>query len=197
MEDRGPSKPGPAHSSEAHSSTAHRSAGIALSAALATVALAWAPLASAQEAVSAPDERTRSIHVPSGWEGAYDFGYAPVIRVGDWVIVSGIPAGGEGSYEDKVRRMYQRAKALLEEAGASIDDVIELNTYHVEPKTSEAFQQEFARYMPIHREFFQEHRPTWTAVGGSVLLSPTAVVEMRVVAVAGSGASSRVVRPDR
>ncbi len=49
--------------------------------------------------------------------------------------------------------------------------------------------------MPIHRESFGDHRPAWTAVGTTALLSPTAVVEMRVVAVVGSGLSSRVV-PD-
>lgn len=140
-----------------------------------------------------PTERT--IHVPEGWAGAYEFGYAPVVRVGDWVIVSGIPGGGEGSYEDKIRRMYGRAQELLEEAGATIDDVVELTTFHVQPRDSAAFNEEFARYMPIHREFFGEHRPAWTAIGGSVLLSPSAVVEMRLVAVAGSGTSSRVVRP--
>lgn len=48
-------------------------------------------------------------------------------------------------------------------------------------------------YMPIHKEFFGDHRPAWTAVGTTVLLSRTAPVEMRVVAVVGSGKASRVV----
>lgn len=135
----------------------------------------------------------REIHVPAGWEGAYDFGYAPVIRVGDMVIVSGIPAGGPGTYEEKVRGMYQRAVDLLHAAGATIDDVVELTTFHLEPKDSPSFRAEFAKYMPIHKEFFGDHRPAWTAVGTSALLSGTGVVEMRVIAVIGSGESSRVV----
>jgi enamine deaminase RidA (YjgF/YER057c/UK114 family) len=135
----------------------------------------------------------REIHVPDGWEGAYDFGYAPVVRVGDMVIVSGIPAGGERAYEEKIRRMYQRAAELLEAAGATIDDVVELTTFHREPRDSPAFHAEFDRYMPIHREFFGVHRPAWTAVGTTPLLSPTAPVEMRVIAVIGSGKASRVV----
>jgi len=139
-------------------------------------------------------EVERTIHVPAGWEGAYEFGYAPAVRVGPWVIVSGIPAGGPGTYEEKVRRMYQRAKELLEDAGATLDDVVELMTFHVEPRDSPALQEEFQRYMPIHRELFGEHRPAWTAIGGATLLAPTAVVEMRVVAVVGSGENSRVVR---
>lgn len=135
----------------------------------------------------------RTLHVPEGWEGAYEFGYAPVVRVGDLVIVSGIPAGGERAYEEKIRRMYQRAAELLEAAGATIDDVVELTTFHREPRDSPAFHAEFDRYMPIHREFFGVHRPAWTAVGTTPLLSPTAPVEMRVIAVIGSGKASRVV----
>lgn len=145
-------------------------------------------------AARAASDVARTIHVPPGWEGAYDFGYAPVLRVGDMVIVSGVPAGGPGTYEEKIRRMYQRAVALLAEAGATVDDVVELQTFHSEAKDSPGFQAEFERYIKIHREFFKDHRPAWTAVGTTALLSPGAPVEMRVVAVVGSGKQSKVVR---
>src|SRR5262245_41196933 len=82
---------------------------------------------------------SRTIHVPPGWEGAYDFGYAPVVRVGDLVIVSGVPAGGPGSYEEKIRRMYERAIGLLAEAGAKVEDVVELTTFHREAKDTPGF----------------------------------------------------------
>ena len=143
---------------------------------------------------AAAQDVSRTIYVPAGWEGAYEFGYAPVLRVGETVIVSGVPAGGEGTYEEKIRRMYERIQELLESAGATIDDVVELTSFHAESKDSASFRAEFERYMPIHREFFGEHRPAWTAVGTSALLSPTAVVETRVLAVVGSGEASRVVR---
>jgi enamine deaminase RidA (YjgF/YER057c/UK114 family) len=126
-------------------------------------------------------ETERTIHVPPGWEGAYELGYAPAVRVGPWVIVSGIPAGGDGSYEDRIRRMYERARDLLTDAGATFADVVELTTFHLEPKDSAAFGAELQRDMPIHRSFFGEHRPAWSAVGTSALLSPTAAVEMRLV----------------
>ncbi len=145
-------------------------------------------------AAGAASEVARTIHVPPGWEGAYDFGYAPAVRVGNMVIVSGVPAGGDGTYEEKIRRMYQRAVALLAEAGATVDDVVELETFHREAKDSPGFQAEFERYIKIHREFFGEHRPAWTAVGTTALLSPSAPVEMRVLAVVGSGKESKVVR---
>jgi enamine deaminase RidA (YjgF/YER057c/UK114 family) len=158
---------------------------------LLTAVLVTSPLLAPTATAGSPE---RTIHVPPGWEGAYEFGYAPVVRVGDRVIVSGIPAGGDGSYEDKIRRMYQHAADLLEAAGAGFDDVVEITTFHALPDGSAAFREEFQRYMPVHREFFGDHRPAWTAVGTTALLSPSAVVEMRLVAVVGSGENSRVVR---
>lgn len=145
-------------------------------------------------AAQGAEDVSRTIHVPPGWEGAYDFGYAPVVRVGNLVIVSGVPAGSQGTYEDKIRRMYEQAVLLLAEAGAKVEDVVELTTFHRDAKDTPGFSAEFDRYMPIHREFFRDHRPAWTAVGTTALLSPTAPVEMRVMAVIGSGAASRVVR---
>ena len=154
-------------------------------AALAALALSAVP--------SVAGEVDREIHVPAGWEGAYEFGYAPVLRVGDRVIVSGVPNGGPGTYEERTRRMYERIGDLLAAAGATFDDVVEITTFHRAPKDTPAFRAEFAKYMPIHKEFLGDHRPAWTAVGTSALLSGTADVEMRVEAVVGSGKSSRVV----
>ena len=79
---------------------------------------------------------------------------------------------------------------MLEASGATFADVVELTTFHLEAKDSMQFQAEFQKYMPIHREFFGDHRPAWSPVGTSALLSQRAVVEMRVIAVAGSGAAA-------
>jgi len=65
---------------------------------------------------AAAEDVSRTIYVPEGWEGAYEFGYAPVLRVGETVIVSGVPAGGDGTYEEKIRGMYTRVRELLETA---------------------------------------------------------------------------------
>nr|WP_295381175.1 Rid family hydrolase [Pseudoxanthomonas sp.] len=113
--------------------------------------------------------------------------YSPVIKVGDMVIVSGIPAGGEGSYEDRIRRMFEVLKARLALAGASLADVVELTSYHRQPTDTAAFQQEFDSFLRVHREFFLSHYPAWSAVGTTALLNERAPVELRAVAVIGSG----------
>jgi enamine deaminase RidA (YjgF/YER057c/UK114 family) len=150
------------------------------------------PALSSQTAAAA---ETKTVVIPKGQDGAYDeWGYAPAIRVGDTVIVSGIPAGGAGDYAAQVRRMFERAKATLAAAGASMDDVIELTSFHTGPKDAESFQKEFETLHKVHTEFFPSYKPAWTAVGTTALLAPGAVLEMRFVAVVGSGKAIRVDR---
>lgn len=139
-------------------------------------------------ALADPATPTREHYVPRGMESAYhDWHYTPVLKVGSNVIVSGIPASGSGSYEDKVRRMFVSLRQQLELAGASLADVVELTSFHATPTDAKSFQEEFARFAPIHHEFFTSHYPAWSAVGTSALLAPGAVVELRAVAVIGSG----------
>lgn len=136
----------------------------------------------------------KTVYVLQGKESWYDkYHYAPVLRTGDTVILSGIAAAGDGSYDDKVRRMFERMKAELALAGLTPADVVEITTFHTEPKDTAAFDEEWDRFLKIHAEYFPAgNYPAWTAIGGIVLLAPGAVVEMRVVAVAGAGKSLQV-----
>jgi enamine deaminase RidA (YjgF/YER057c/UK114 family) len=125
-------------------------------------------------------------------EGSYhDWHYTPVLKFGDTVIVSGIPAAVGETYEQKVRWMFEQLRAHLETAGASLADVVELTSFHAEARDAEGFQAEFARFAPIHAEFFPDHYPAWSAVGTTALLAPGAPVELRAVAIIGSGRAPR------
>ncbi|HJW47639.1 MAG TPA: Rid family hydrolase [Lysobacter sp.] len=131
---------------------------------------------------------TREHFAPRGMEASYhQWHYSPVVKVGDTVIVSGIPAGMGDSYEARVRGMFEARKAHLATAGATLADVVEITTYHAQPRDSAAFQAEFAKFGPIHHEYFPDHYPAWSAVGVTALLQSGAPVEMRAVAVVGSG----------
>jgi enamine deaminase RidA (YjgF/YER057c/UK114 family) len=143
----------------------------------------------------APPLAHRTIFIPAGTERGYDeFHYAPAVRVGDTVVVSGIPAAKGTTYEEKVRNMFERLKAVLASAGADFADVVEIDTFHAQVTDTATFDAEFARFAAIHREYFPDHYPAWTAVGTTALLAPGAVVEMRVTAVIGSGKSVDVRR---
>lgn len=152
-------------------------------------------LSSLSQAAIAAETPGKTIVIPPRLDKAYDdFHYAPAMRVGDTVIVSGIPAGGPGTYKEQIRRMFQRASRTLEAAGASMADVVELQTFHVNAKTTEAFEKEFEEFLEVHKEFIPSGYPAWTAIGNAVLLANGAVVEMRLVAVVGAGKNVKVER---
>jgi enamine deaminase RidA (YjgF/YER057c/UK114 family) len=138
----------------------------------------------------------KTIIIPAGQDRAYDeYHYSPAIRVGDTVIVSGIAAGGQGTYEEQIRRMFERLKATLAAAGADMSDVVEITTYHQTARDTVAFDAEFERFQKVYDDYFPgKAYPAWTAVGGTTLLAPGAVVEMRAVAIVGSGRNFRVQR---
>lgn len=152
---------------------------LALSLAAALPALAAEPPA---------DAPSREHFAPRGMEASYHHvHYSPVVRVGDMVIVSGIPAAGGDTYEAQVRNMFEQLKRHLEAAGASLADVVELTSYHAGATDAESLGREFARFAPIHHEYFPDHYPAWSAVGTTALLQPGAPVELRAMAMVGSG----------
>ena len=85
--------------------------------------------------------------------------------------------------------MFERLKGTLAAAGAELSDVVEIDTFHAQPKDTASFDEEFTRFAKIHHEYFPDHYPAWTAVGTTALLAEGAVVEMRVTAIVGSGKS--------
>ena len=138
---------------------------------------------------------SKTIVIPANFDHAYDeYHYAPAVRFGDTVIVSGIPAGPGPDYETQVRNMFKRLKSTLEAAGATLDDVVEIETFHVGAKDTTTFTAEFERFAPIHKEFFPRGHPAWTAVGTTALLVEGAPVEMRAVAVVGTGKNLKIQR---
>ncbi len=143
----------------------------------------------------AADPPAKTVFVPERRGVEYDtWHYAPAVRVGDLVILSGIPAVGPGTYRDQVKRMFAATARTLEAAGASMADVVEIQTFHANAKTSEAFAKELEEFLAVHKEHFVSAYPAWTAIGNATLLSPGAAVEMRVMAMAGSGRNAKVER---
>lgn len=134
---------------------------------------------------------TREHFAPPGWEGSYHgIHYTPVLRVGERVIVSGIPAIEGDTEEAKIRWAFQQMQAHLEKAGATMADVVELQSFHV-AKDHEEFRRRADVVLKVHREFFKDHYPAWTAVGTTALFSKDAPMEIRAEAVIGSGARPR------
>lgn len=122
---------------------------------------------------------------------AYDqFHYSPSRRVGDTLYISGVVVGrrdGEGkdtaAFKAQVRRAFQRIQATLNAAGASFDDVVMLNTFHVwqGPNFEGDRPAQFAAFSAVKDEFMKPPYPAWTAIGTTSLLSDNGIVEIQAI----------------
>ncbi|MDR0243705.1 MAG: RidA family protein [Burkholderia sp.] len=127
--------------------------------------------------------------IPLGFKAWYDtYHFAPATRVGDMIRVSGqVGIGADMRPGDGVqaqaRIAFESLKAILVEAGASLADVVELTTFHTD------LRAEVEAFTVVKDEYFPDRYPSWTAVGVTQLALPELCVEVRAVAVAGSGAA--------
>lgn len=132
---------------------------------------------------------------PSGWEGSYhSIHYTPVVKIGERVIVSGIPALEGDTEEARIRWAFTQLKRHLEAAGATLDDVVELQSYHLAHDHAE-FRARLATVLKVHDEFFHDRYPAWTAVGTTALYAQGAPMEIRAEAIIGSGRAAKVAIP--
>lgn len=122
-------------------------------------------------------DRSESI-IPDGWEQfAGDWQFAPAIKVDNRIYVSGvIAAPRDGDIKEGYRRAWRTIEQMLVKAGSSLDDIVEMTTFH----TDIANQMEDFR--AVKSEFIKAPYPAWTGIGTSGLVLPQGVVEIKVTA---------------
>lgn len=131
--------------------------------------------------------KRQSINPPS-MQAMYDnFHFSQATRVGDTIWVSGqvgIDAAMKPGkdMEEQARLAFRSLKSVLDAAGATLADVVELTTFHTD------LRGEMAAFAQVKDEFFAERYPSWSAVGVTQLAMPELRIEIRAVAVAGCGA---------
>lgn len=93
--------------------------------------------------------------------------YTPVMRAGDWLVVSGQVgvADGQlvtGGVEAELRQALANMAALLEAEGASLGDVVKTTVYlrHID---------DYTMMNEAYVSVFGEHRPARSAVAVSAL----------------------------
>ena len=116
--------------------------------------------------------------------------FSSAVRVGDTVWLSGtVGCTPEGKPVEgmaaQARLAFENLRSALTAAGASLSDVVELTTFHTD------LQGDMRAFYKAKDEFFPSSFPAWTAVGVTQLSFPGLLVEIRAVAVAGSGASTQ------
>ncbi|KAM3110435.1 RidA family protein [Phormidesmis sp. 146-33] len=113
-----------------------------------------------------------------------EFYYSQAVKIGDRVETSGQGGWDDDlqfpeSLADEIAQAFRNVERTLATAGASWEDVIHVNSYHVggfPPEVNEVMVKLFRHYMP-------NHAPIWTEVGVSSLGLPTMRIEIRVTAI--------------
>lgn len=125
----------------------------------------------------------REIIVPDGMEKIVErAGYAPAVKVGTTVFCAGQVGRTRelDVIEDPEKQFvacWENLKALLDAAGCTFDDIVDMTTYHVNMST----------HMPVFRDVknrvFPRGTCAWTAIGVAELAHPGLLVEIKCVAV--------------
>jgi 2-iminobutanoate/2-iminopropanoate deaminase len=115
------------------------------------------------------------IYRPTSYAHAFRAGHTlyvagQVARDADGVLVAPHDASGQA------KQVYANLKAVLEAAGAFLQDVVKITTYLVDPADS-------AEVTKVRLEVFGAHRPPHTGLVVAALGTPEVKVEVEVVAV--------------
>ena len=127
--------------------------------------------------------------VPKGMETIYEkIHYSPAVAVGRTVYVSGQIGRDadmrivEGS-EAQITQAFENVRKVLEAAGATMADIVDLTSFHTD-------MRELALFMQVKDRYITKEFPAWTAVGVASLGGlPGLVVEIKAVAVLGPRSS--------
>ena len=109
---------------------------------------------------------TRDVVFPAGRQALYDHHrYSAAVRSDGFLFVSGTVGSREdGSpepdFEQQVRLAFSNLQAILHAAGAGLDDIVDVTTFHTDP------ERQFDTVLAVKNEVFPEAPyPTWTAIG--------------------------------
>ena len=95
--------------------------------------------------------------------------YSQAIKAGDFLFIAGqIPLDPEtgtlveGSFQDKVRRVLENIKAIVEAGGGSLDDIVKVTVYLKDI-------DKYSEFNEVYSEYFKDSKPSRVVVGVSNL----------------------------
>lgn len=121
--------------------------------------------------------------IPDGHERVYArLRFAPAFRVGDTIHVSGViglaPDGSvPADAADEFANAFAQLESTLVAAGSSLDDIVELTTFHVD------MAETIADFAVAKDAAITEPYPAWTAIGCTELFVAGARAEVKATAV--------------
>lgn len=128
---------------------------------------------------------TRQVIIPPGMENIYDtYHYAPGILVGDTLYISGQVGRDEDlnvveGVEEQFAQAFDNVAKVLDAAGASFDDVVELETWFTDSMA------DLKTFLAVKDRYFTNRYPTWTGFAVKGFSMPGILVEIKCKAVLG------------
>ena len=119
---------------------------------------------------------------PKGTESIYEsMQFSQAVKANNMIWVSGQVGINKdlsigNGIEEQSRLAFQNLKAVLEDAGSSLENIVELVTYHISMKETRQFSK-------VKAEFIPSNYPAWTAVGVKELVLKGLLVEIRATAI--------------
>jgi enamine deaminase RidA (YjgF/YER057c/UK114 family) len=119
---------------------------------------------------------------------------AAAVRAGDLLFISGqvsadanLKPTALGDVKAQARGAFANIKALLKEAGGTLDDIVDIMSFHKDVRDMDAV-------FDVGRQVFKKDYPAWTALGMEGTFAPEFLVSIRAIAHLGS-AKKKCVTP--
>jgi reactive intermediate/imine deaminase len=124
--------------------------------------------------------------IDNGWGYPRAWGFSQGVRAGPFLFLSGqMPVDPDGNVlfagdiRAQTRQTFENLQAVLAAAGSSLDDLVEIVSYHTDMADLDAMNE-------VKAEYLTANLPAWTAVGVSGLALPNQMLEIRAVALVRS-----------
>ena len=124
----------------------------------------------------------RQIIIPPGMENLYEqFHYAPAVKVGNTLYIAGQLGRDENlqvvqGTEAQFTKAFENLKTVLEAAGGTLADVVDIVSYHTD-------MRDIMLFLEVKNRYFTQDYPPLTAIGVAALAMPGLLVEIKATAV--------------
>jgi enamine deaminase RidA (YjgF/YER057c/UK114 family) len=110
--------------------------------------------------------------------------FSHVVAARGLLLLSGVTGTGVDGVvardpAEQFNQAFVHLSRYLEAAGASLTDVVEMTTYHVD------LREHLYAFTEVKDRWIGPPYPAWSAIGVSELITEGALVEIRAVAVSG------------
>lgn len=116
---------------------------------------------------------------PRGRAFQDQYGFSDAVIAGDLIFLSGIVAGqapGETTLQPGYERVYKRIGRILERAGASYADIVDVTSFHTD------ITAQIDAMAEVHKKYVGTPPPAWTAIDVDRLLPDGGHTEIKIVA---------------